>query len=90
MRPSSPTDATTLALTALASTLSDERKAQRFLELSGVSPDEMRARAAEPALLAAFLTFLEAHEPDLLAVAQEIGCSPEALVRARRSLEDEQ
>jgi hypothetical protein len=90
MRPSSPTDATALALTALASTLSDERKAQRFLELSGLSPDEMRARAAEPTLLAAFLTFLEAHEPDLIAVAREIGCAPEELVRARRSLEDEQ
>jgi len=90
MRPASPTDATALALTALASTLSDERKAQRFLELSGVSPDEMRARAADPDLLAAFLTFLEAHEPDLVAVAADIGCSPEELVQARRTLEDEQ
>ncbi|QIL01483.1 DUF3572 domain-containing protein [Sphingomonas sinipercae] len=90
MPSSSPTDATALALTALAATLSDERKAQRFLELSGLSPDEMRARAAEPALLAAFLAFLEAHEPDLLAVAGEIGCSAQALVKARRTLEEEQ
>ena len=88
MRPATPTDATALALIALASTVSDERRAQRFLELSGLSPNGLRERAAEPAVLIALLGFLEAHEPDLLAVAAEIGCSPEQLVRARRELEE--
>ena len=88
MRSVTPTDATALALIALASTLSDERRAQRFLELSGLSPNGLRGRAAEPAVLIALLGFLEAHEPDLLAVAGDIGCSPQDLVRARLSLED--
>ena len=61
----------------------------RFLDLTGIGTDELRARAGEPALLAALLRFLEAHEPDLLAVAEALDMKPEALVAARRELEDE-
>jgi hypothetical protein len=84
-----PTDARAIALLALATALSDERRAKRFLDLTGIGTDELRARAGEPALLAALLRFLEAHEPDLLAVAQALDMKPEALVAARRELEDE-
>ena len=80
-------DAEALALAALAATLSDERRAARFLDLTGLSVDELRARAGERGLLAATLAFLESHEPDLLAVAEAIGSKPEALVAARRELE---
>jgi hypothetical protein len=83
----SPNDALALALNALAATLGDERRARRFLDLTGIGTDELRARAAEPALLAALLRFLEAHEPDLLAISEELGVKPEALVEARRELE---
>ena len=76
-----------LALAALAATLSDERRAQRFIDLTGIGTDELRQRAADPSLLAALLRFLEAHEPDLLAVAEEVGAKPEDLVEARRQLE---
>lgn len=82
-----PNDAHVLGLAALASTLADERRAQRFLELTGIGTDELRARAAEPALLAALLRFLEAHEPDLIAVSEAVGVSPNLLVEARRELE---
>ena len=82
-----PRDAEALALAALAATLNDERRAQRFLELTGLSPDELRARAGERSLLAATLAFLEAHEPDLLLVAETIGVKPEAIVAARSELE---
>ena len=41
-------------------------------------------------MLAETLRFLDAHEPDLLAVAAEIGCSPDALVGARRVLEEQE
>ena len=80
-------DPETLALNALAATLSDERRARRFLDLSGIETVELRRRAGEPQLLAALIRFLEAHEPDLLAVAQEIGAAPAELVEARRVLE---
>ena len=87
MTASATNDAAVLALRALAATLSDERLAQRFLSLSGIDPPELRQRAAEPAVLAAFLRFLEQHEPDLLSVAGEIEVDPKALVAARQELE---
>ena len=68
-------------------TLSDERRAERLLALTGLTPDELRARAGEPHMLVACLSFLEAHEPDLLAVSEAMGVPPETLVAARRSLE---
>ena len=77
-----------LALAALAATLGCERRAQRFIDLTGIGTGELRARAADPALLAALLRFLEAHEPDLLAVAEVLGCKPQDLVEARAMLEE--
>jgi Protein of unknown function (DUF3572) len=82
-----PGDAEALALAALAATLTDERRARRFLDLTGLDADELRARAGERRLLAALLAFLEAHEPDLVAVSQVIGIKPESLVSARMELE---
>jgi hypothetical protein len=84
----SPTDPQALALGALAATLGDERRARRFLDLTGIGTDELRRRAGEPALLAALIRFLEAHEPDLIEVAAHLGVAPEALVAARRELEE--
>jgi hypothetical protein len=77
-----------LALAALTATLRDDRRAQRFLDLTGIGTDELRTEANDPTLLAALLRFLEAYEPDLLAVAEELGVRPELLVQARRDLED--
>ena len=84
----SPNDPVALALAALAATLGSERRAQRFIDLTGIGTDELRARAADPVLLAALLRFLEAHEPDLVTVAEEIGVDPQVLVEARRALEE--
>jgi len=81
-------DSAALALAALAATLSDARRAQRFIDLTGIGTDELRARIGEPALLAAVIGFLEAHEPDLVAVAAELGVEPDVLVQARRELEE--
>jgi hypothetical protein len=78
-----------LALAALAATIGDERRAQRFLDLTGIGTDELRSKASDPDLLAALLRFLEAYEPDLMAVAEALGVAPSALVEARRQLEDQ-
>ena len=88
MRARSTIDAEALALSALAAMLSDERRARRFLDLSGIGTDELRTRAADPQLLAAVIRFLEAHEPDLVAVAEAIGVVPQELVAAREALEE--
>ena len=87
MRANSTNDAETLALSALAATLTDERRAQRFLDLSGIDTEDLRSRAGDPAVLAALLRFLEAHEPDLIDVAGAIGVKPANLVAAREELE---
>ena len=89
MRPETPNDPVALGLAALAATLSDERRAQRFLDLTGIGTDELRHKASDPALLAALLRFLEAYDPDLVAVAEALGVPPATLVLARRQLEDQ-
>jgi hypothetical protein len=81
-----PNDPHALALAALAATLTDERRARRFLDLTGIGTDDLRRRAGDPALLMALIAFLEAHEPDLLSVSEQIGVKPEQLVAARRAL----
>jgi hypothetical protein len=80
--------AASLALSALGWTLADETRAQRLLALTGLTPDDLRSRVGEPALLAATLRFLEAHEPDLLACAKVLDVAPIELVEARRALEE--
>jgi hypothetical protein len=87
MTDETPNDPYMVALSALAATLCDERRARRFLDLTGIETDELRARAGDPSLLSALIGFLEAHEPDLLAVSDAIGVKPAAIVAARRSLD---
>lgn len=90
MADSTPNQASALALLALATALSDERRARRFLDLTGIGTDELRSRAGDPALLAALIRFLEAYEPDLVAVADAMDVTPAMLVAARRTLEEQE
>ncbi len=87
MTRSHPNDYEALALSALAATLTDERRAERFLSITGLSPDGIRMSLGDRHTLAACLAFLESHEPDLLAVAEAIGERPETLIAARAELE---
>ena len=82
-----PNDSETIALAALAATLSDERRAERFLQLTGLSPDGIRASLGDRRTLAACLAFLESHEPDLVAVAEAMAVKPATLIAARAELE---
>lgn len=82
-----PTNDAAVALHALGWTLGDDARADRFLALTGLTPEDLRARLDEPAMLAAALRFLEAHEPDLIACAAAIGVKPADLPDARRRLE---
>ncbi|MET3710525.1 hypothetical protein ABIC65_001205 [Sphingomonas trueperi] len=81
------TNPETVALQALVWILSDSGRAGRLLDLTGLDPATLRARAGEPALLAAAIGFLESYEPDLIACADALDLSPAALVDARRQLE---
>jgi hypothetical protein len=83
------TNAEALALDALVWTLGDSARAARLLDLTGLDPAELRARAGDPSLLAATLGFLESYEPDLIACADALAVEPFELVAARAALERE-
>ena len=77
-----------MAFQALAWALMDETRAERLLSLTGLTPEGLRASINERGTQAAILSFLEAHEPDLIACAAIIGVSPAVLVQARQELEE--
>lgn len=79
--------AVTIGLRALAWTLGESNRAERMLAVTGLDAGDLRKRAGEPVLLAAVLSFLEAHEPDLLACAEDLEIRPAMLVAARERLE---
>jgi hypothetical protein len=81
------TNAQAVGLQALGWAVADADRAARLLGLTGLSPEDLRQRIGDPALLAAVLGFLEAHEPDLIACADALDLSPAELVEARRRLE---
>ena len=87
MRDEQTNDPEAAALQALGWTLSDDGRADRFLALTGLTPEQLRARIGERTLLAALIRFLEAHEPDLVTCAAFIGITPLQLVDVRRRLE---
>ena len=79
-------DPTAVVLQALTAMLVEPRRAERFLALTGIDPEQLRDRIGDPGLLVAVIGFLESHEPDLVAVAEAIGTTPEKLIAAGRSL----
>ena len=66
--------------------LADERRAQRFLDLTGLTPDELRGALGEASTHRAVFEFLESHEPDLIGAAEALQVAPESLVAAGREL----
>jgi len=75
-----------LALLALGWTLADGQRADRLLALTGLDADALRNGIDDPAVLGAVLAFLADHEPDLIACADAIGATPDALIAAKDSL----
>jgi len=84
--PPEPRDPAELALGALAWLLGDSLRAQRFLDLTGLTPEALRASIDACGTQAAVLDFLCAHEPDLESAAEALGVVPEELAGARRRL----
>ena len=84
--PLSRDDAETLALQALAHVAADQAALDRLLALTGLAPDQLRARAADPAVLAGVLDYLLGSETDLLAFCSAMNIDPALPARARRLL----
>jgi hypothetical protein len=66
--------------------LEDDERADRYLELTGLDPDSLRAGLGDPRVLASALDFLANHEPDLLRAAEALAVTPEDLIAARKEL----
>ena len=66
--------------------LGEQDRAERFLSLTGLTPEDLRASLGQPATLSAVLEFLCQHEPDLLGAADALDVSPQTLVAARERL----
>lgn len=79
-------DPATLALGALGWVLADDRRAERLLALTGLTPEALRSGLGDRAVLGAVLDFLAAHEPDLVAAADALGVAPEELASAGEKL----
>lgn len=71
-----------IGLQALAYVAGDDDLAPRFLALTGMDSDTLRARAGDALVLAAVIEFLGNHESDLIACAEALGMAPAALANA--------
>lgn len=75
-----------IALKALGYIVSDDALRDRFVALTGLDSDTLRENLDQPATLISILEFLVSHEPDLIAAAEAQSISPDAIVKAWRTL----
>lgn len=78
--------AETVALRALGFLAGDEDRLSRFLAMTGIGPEDLKARIGDPAFLGAVLDHLLAYEPDLMTFAEEAEIDPALVGRARAVL----
>jgi len=76
----------TLALAVIGWILQDEDRAERYLSLTGLDPDSLRAGLSDNAVISSALDFLANHEPDLIRAAEALAVTPEELISARKEL----
>jgi hypothetical protein len=75
-----------LAIQALGHIAAEEELLYAFLGMTGLSPDELRGRAADPEILGGVLDFLLMDEARVLAFCGAAGIPPDRPARARRLL----
>lgn len=66
--------------------LKDAPRAERFLSLTGLTPEELRSGLGDRAMLAAVLEFLCGHEADLIAAADALAIPPGDIAAALEKL----
>jgi hypothetical protein len=75
-----------LAIAALGFIAAEPERLSRFLALTGIAPDSIRAAAREPQFLVGVLDHVMGDERLLLAFAAENEVDPEAVMRARDAI----
>ena len=79
--------AQTIALQALAYLAAEPEEIGRFLQISGLDVDDLRAKAGEPDLLRAVLDYILADDTRVTGLCQELGVKPTDLHAANHVLE---
>lgn len=77
---------TELALNAIQFIAGDERLLTGFMQMAGLSPDELRHRIAEPELQGGVLDFMLSEDAIILAFCEAFGHRPQDVIAARRHL----
>ena len=80
------TQAEQIAVQALGFLARDPERLARFLALTGLGPETIRAAAGSPGFLAAVLDHVATDEGLLMALVKEIGEKPETVMKARAVL----
>ena len=78
--------AESLAVQALSFLAGEPERLARFLALTGIGPDRIRAAAASPGFLTGVLDHLASDDALVTAFAAEAGIKPEEVEQARRTL----
>ena len=78
--------AESIAIQALGFLAGNPQRLARFLQLSGLNPEGIRAAATDPAFLAGVLEHVTSEEALLVAFAAEAAMKPEDIARARTIL----
>ncbi len=79
-------DARLIAIKALAYLAADTDRLGRFLAATGIGPEEIRAKAEDPDLLAGILDFLLSDEGMVIDFCQTLDLPPQAPGQARAQL----
>ena len=75
-----------IAVSALNFLAENPEHLDRFLAVTGLGPNNLRASARRPGFYAAVLDYFMADEPSLLAFARKAGIAPEAVAQAGEAL----
>ena len=78
--------AESLAIQALSYLAGEPERLGRFLTLTGIGPDRIRAAAASPGFLAGVLDHVASEDAMVTAFAAEAGVEPGEIERARLAL----
>jgi Protein of unknown function (DUF3572) len=76
----------TIAIQALGFLASEADRLGRFLAVTGLGPENLRAAATEPGFFAQVLSYIAQDESMLLAFAANSGITPEAVSAAHLAL----
>lgn len=77
-----------IAIRALGSLASDPERLGRFLAVTGLGPDNLRAAATDSAFLASVLEYIVADESLLVSLAGNLGVAPDSFAKAHALLGD--